>query len=127
MWISEILTTDINLDWLHSRLPVVPACLDELLDIAHFICIVNGAVLLVACIVVPSAFNIIDPINGPNLKTFTLHVVGVSLPIWCVIFGIWLWSIIRDRVRGIWRTNSVQDEPADLWDEWLDGPDWIRS
>ena len=48
MSISELLMTDINLDWLHGRLPVVPACLDEFLDIAHFTCIVNGAVLLVA-------------------------------------------------------------------------------
>ena len=76
---------------------------------------------------VPSAFNIIDPINGPNLKTLSLHVFGVTLPIWCVIFGIWRWSIIRESVRGIRRTNSVQDEPAAVWDEWLDGPDWIRS
>jgi hypothetical protein len=127
MWISEFLTTDINLDWLHSRLPVVPACLDEFLDIAHFICIVNGAVLLVACIAVPSAFNIIDPINGPNLKTFTLHVFEVSLPIWCLIFGVWRWSVIRDKLRSIWRGDVVQDEPADLWDEWLDGPNWNSS
>ena len=53
MWISELLTADINLDWLHRRLPVIPACLEEMMDIAHFTCLINGAVLLVACFVVP--------------------------------------------------------------------------
>jgi len=127
LWISELFTTDINLDWLRRRLPVVPAFLDEFLDIAHFACIVNGAVLLVACFLVPSAFNIIDPIKGPNLETFTIHVIEVSLPVWCVIFGVWRWSIICDRVRIIWRGRSVQDEPPELWDECLDGPAWFRS
>jgi hypothetical protein len=127
MWIYELFTTDIDLDWLHSRLPVFPAWLDRFLDIAHFTLIVNGGILVVACIMVPSAFNIIDPINGPDLKTFIRNVLFVSLPIWCVIFGVWLWSVVRDRARSTRRRNIVQNEPTKLWDEWLDGPAWIRS
>ena len=88
MWISELLNTDINLDWLHRRLPVIPAWLEKVLDIAQFTLILNGGILVVACIMVPSAFNIIDPINGPDLTTFTGNVFEVSLPVWCVVFGI---------------------------------------
>lgn len=127
MWISELFTTDIDLHWLRSRLPVLPAWLDDFLDIAHLACIVNGAILVVACVMAPSAFNIIDPINGPDFKTFSLHVLDVSFPIWCVIFGVWRWSVVRGRRGSFRRTNIVQDEPAELWDEWLDGPAWIRS
>jgi hypothetical protein len=127
MWISELFTTDINLDWLHRRLPVIPASLDEFLDIAHFTLIVNGGVLVVACIMVPAAFNVIDPIKGPDLTTFTRNVFRVSLPVWCVILGVWRWNVIRERRRSTQQRIIIQDEPADLWDEWLDGPNWSRS
>ena len=127
MWISELFTTDVNLNWHRIRLPVLPAWLDQFWDIAYLACIVNSAILVVARIMVPTAFNIIDPINGPDLKTFSLHVLDVSLPVWCVIFGVWRWSVVRDRQRSTRQRIIIEDEPADLWDEWLDGPDWIRS
>jgi hypothetical protein len=127
VWISELFTTDINLDWLRTRLPVLSAWLDKFLDIAHFTLIVNGGILVVACIMVPTAFNIIDPINGPDLKTFIRNVFLVSLSVCCVIFGVWLWSVVRDRPRSTRRRIVIEDEPAELWDEWLDGPAWTRS
>jgi hypothetical protein len=127
MWIADLLTTDINLDWLHRRLPVIPARLDGFLDIAHFTLIINGGILVVACIMVPWAFNFIDLINGPDLKTFIRNVLLVSFPVWCAIFGVWRWSVVRDRPRSARQRIIIEDEPADLWDEWLDGPAWIRS
>jgi hypothetical protein len=126
MWIYELFTTDINLNSLRSRLQILPAWLHKFLDIAHFTLIVNGGILVVACIMVPTAFNIIDPINGPDLKTLIHNVLLVSLPVWCVIFGVWLWSVVRDRARRTRRRNIVQNEPTELWDEWLDGPAWTR-
>jgi hypothetical protein len=40
----------------------------------HFANIVNGEVLVLAYVLLPEAFNVIDPIEGPDLKTFILHV-----------------------------------------------------
>jgi hypothetical protein len=56
MWITELLTMELSLDWLWRRLPRAPEWFDEIVDIAHFTIIVNGAVLVIAALVAPSAF-----------------------------------------------------------------------
>src|SRR3954452_23641386 len=48
MWISDLLTRELSLDWLWERLPHGQGRFDEILDLAHFTIIVNGAVLLIA-------------------------------------------------------------------------------
>ena len=121
MWIAELLTRDLSLDRLWRRLPRGTERFDEILDIAHFTLIVNGAALLVACFMAPSAFNVLDPINGLDLGTFAVHLLELSLPIWCLTFGVWFWNVLRGR-----RRVPVEVKPSELWDEGLDGPVWIR-
>jgi hypothetical protein len=130
MWIAEFLTRDLSLDRPWRRLPRGRERLDEILDIAHFTLIVNGAALLVACFVAPSAFNVLNPINGPDLGTFAVRSLELSLPIWCLTFGVRFWNALRDWYRRVVRGRrrvSVEVESSGLWDEWLDGPAWIRS
>src|SRR6516162_2910021 len=96
MGITELLTMDFSLDWLWRRLPSGWNRFDEILDLAHFTSIINGAVLLLAHFMVPSAFNVFDPVYGPDLKTFAVHLLWLSLPIWCLIFGV----RYRNNIRG---------------------------
>ena len=68
---------------------------DEILDLAHFTAIVNGAVILLAFFLSPASFDLIDPIHGPDLGTFALRLLVVSLPVWCLTFGFWGWRAVR--------------------------------
>src|SRR5437868_2312098 len=117
MWIAELLMTNLSLDWLRRILASAGERFEEVLDIAHFALIVNRAILVVAFFMIPTAFDLLDPIHGPVLKSFAFHVLAVSIPVWCAIFGVWRWKAVRGRRRIV-----VQYEPADLSDEWLDGP-----
>ena len=118
MWITDLLMTDLSLDRLRRRLPVRPEWLKEFLDIAHFALIVNGAILVVAYFMVPTAFDFLDPIQGPNLKTFALQLIAVSLPVCCVIFGVWRCSVIqfitlRRRSKNL--LDAIAQTPASAW------------
>jgi hypothetical protein len=117
MRITELLMMNLSLDWLWERLPRRPVWLDELLDKAHFALLINGAVLLLALFISPATFDLLDPIHGPDGKTFCIGIVAVSLPVWGGIFGIWGWRAYQGRRRA-----AVEAEPTDLWDRWLDGP-----
>jgi hypothetical protein len=107
---------DLSLDWLWAGLPHA-VWFDQFVDKAHFALIINGAVLLLALFVAPATFNLLDPIHGPDLKTFCIGMAVVSLPIWGVIFGIRGWTASRGRRRAV-----GEDGPTELWDRWLDGP-----
>ena len=114
MSISELLNRELNLNWLRRRLPRRGERFDEFWDITHFTLIINGAVLFFACLLSPDTW-----IDCPDLSTFTTNLLALSIPIWCLTYGIWYWRVIRGR-----RRRSVEVEPTDLWDEWLDGPVW---
>lgn len=116
MWIAELLTRELSLDWLWGRLPRRQRRFDEILDLAHFTIIVNGAVLFIAFLLAPNLFNVLDPIDGPDLVTFALRSLAVSFPVWCLTFGIRFHEVIR-----LGRRLPVAG-PSDLWDDWLDGP-----
>ena len=114
MSIAELLNLELNLNWLRRRFPRRGERFDEFLDITHFTLIINGAVLFVAFILSPDTW-----LDCPDLATFATHLLAISIPIWCLTYGIWYWRVIRGR-----RRHSVAVEPTDLWDEWLDGPVW---
>jgi hypothetical protein len=117
----------LSLDWLWRRLPHGQERFDEILETAHFTLIVNVAVLLVALLVAPAAF--LDPVSVPDLGTFAIHLLEVSLPVWCLTFGVRFRNALRSWYRRVTRgrrRRSVEAEPPSLWDEWLDGPAWIR-
>jgi len=154
-WVSELLNMELNLNWLRIRLPRTSQRIDDILDIAHFTVLVNGLVLVVVFIVVPLTFSearvssedrhtISHFFYGPDLSAFASRVLAVSLPIWCLTFGIWqrrvistfaslllslclpIWRLTFGRwqrrvIRGRQR-DSVDVGPSDLWDAWLDGP-----
>jgi hypothetical protein len=115
MWIAELLTRELSLDWLWRRLPHGQQRFDEIPDLAHFAIIVNGAVLFMAFFLAPKLFNVLDPIEGPDLVTFVLSTLAVSLPVWCLTFGVRFHEVIRPPQR------PPAAGPSDLWDEWLDG------
>jgi hypothetical protein len=112
MSISELLNLELNLNWLRRRFPQRGERFDEFLDITHFTLIVNGAILFVAFILSPDTW-----LDCPDLSTFATYLLAISIPVWCLTYGIWYWRVIRGR-----RRHSVEVEPTDLWDEWLDGP-----
>jgi hypothetical protein len=116
MRIAELLTRELSLDWLWRRLPHRQGRFDEILDLAHFTIIVNGAVLFMAFFLAPNLFNVLDPIDGPDFVTFALRSLAVSLPVWYLTFGSRFHEVIR-----VGRRLPVT-VPSDLWDDWLDGP-----
>jgi hypothetical protein len=115
MWIAELLTRELSLDWLWRRLPRARGRFDEILDLAHFTIIVNGAVLLVAFLLAPDLFIV------PDLVTFALRLLAVSLPVWGLTFGVRFHEVIRGGRR------SPVAGRSDLWDDWLDGPAWWEN
>jgi hypothetical protein len=82
---------------------------------------------VIALFLAPSGF--LDPVQVPDLGTFTVHVLELSLPVWCLTFGVRfrdaLWGPCR-RILRAGRRVPVEGEPSGLWDEWLDGPSWNR-
>jgi hypothetical protein len=114
MWITDLLTTELSLDWLWRRLPHAQGRFAEILDLAHFTIIVNGAVLLVAFLLAPNLFIV------PDFVTFALRSLEVSLPLWGLTFGIRFHEVIRGGRR------PPVAGPSDLWDDWLDGPEWCE-
>jgi hypothetical protein len=127
MRIVELLTMELSMDWLWRRLPGGRERLDEILETAYFTLIVNGAVFLFALFVAPSAF--LDPVHVPDLGTFAVRLLELSLPLWCLTFGVRFRNALRGGNRRVIRSRRrdlVEVEPSDLWDEWLDGPAWTR-
>jgi hypothetical protein len=102
-----------------SNVPGLRERHDEILDIVHFATIVNCVILLVAGVIFLFLASLAppDPLHDPDLTTVLLGVAGISLPVWCLSFGIWGWKKVRGR-----RRVSAGARPADLRDEWLDGP-----
>jgi anti-anti-sigma regulatory factor len=121
MWIAELLTRELSLDRVWRRLPHGQQRFDEILDLAQFTIIVNGAVLFMASFLAPNLFNVLDPIDGPDLVTFAISTLVVSLPVWCLTFGIRFHEVVRVR-----RSLPVAG-PSGLWDDWLDGPAWCEN
>jgi hypothetical protein len=128
MSITKLLTMELSLDWLWRRLPRGRERFHEILETAHFTLIVNVAVFVVALLVVPAAF--LDPVIVPDFGTFAVHLLELSLPVWCLTFGVRFRNVLRSWYRRVIRgrrRRSVEAEPSGLWDEWLDGPAWIRN
>jgi hypothetical protein len=117
MWIVELFTRELTLDWLWRRLPHFREPFHEILDLAHFTIIINGAVLFIAFPLAPGFFNLLDLVDARGFVTFAISSLAVSLPIWCLTFGVRFRESIRAAIR------SPAAGSPDLWDDWLDGPE----